>query len=174
MKIPNGMTEQSVLDTINLVIKRIAPKYTFPGYDLEDIKQESFIICLSALERYTEGHPLENFLSVNLSNRLKNLIRDNHYLSTDPDSKKKILSPGQLSSEDHTRFYFESIDESIDFNELSSIIDKYLPIKYRATYLKLINNTQIPKKDKEEIIQVIRDIVADNGYRLDGPTEDIE
>jgi DNA-directed RNA polymerase specialized sigma24 family protein len=174
MKIPNGMTEQSVLDTINLVIKRIAPKYTFSGYDIEDIKQEAFIICLSALNRYTDGNPLENFLAVNLSNRLKNLIRDNHYLSTDPDSKKKILAPGQLSSEDHTKYYFENIENTIDFIEISKLIDKYLPVKYRASYLKLINNTPIPKKEKEELIQLIRSIVSDHGYEVEGSTEEIE
>ena len=39
------------LDTIQIIINRIAPKYTFQGYDVDDIKQESFLICADALDR---------------------------------------------------------------------------------------------------------------------------
>ena len=41
------------------------------------------MICMDALNRYDQKRPLENFLSVNLSNRLKNFIRDNHYIGQD-------------------------------------------------------------------------------------------
>ena len=75
------MTDEQVLETMDLVINRIAPRYTFYGYAVNDIKQESYIICIEALERYDEKRPLENFLSVNLSNRLKNFIRDNYFYS---------------------------------------------------------------------------------------------
>ena len=77
MRIPSGMTEEQVINTITTVCDRISPKYTFYGYTVDDIKQESFIICIEALNRYEEGRPLENFLSVNLSNRLKTFMRDN-------------------------------------------------------------------------------------------------
>lgn len=95
MKIPKNLKEDEVLDKIELVINRIAPKYTFHGYDLNDIKQEAFIICYEALERYDQKRPLENFLSVNLSNRLKNFIRDNNFTKSSED-KRKVLSPKQL------------------------------------------------------------------------------
>jgi DNA-directed RNA polymerase specialized sigma24 family protein len=72
------MTEQQVIDQIKIVVNRIAPKYTFNTYDVDDIKQEAFIICMDALERYDNKRPLENFLSVHLSNRLKNFVRDNY------------------------------------------------------------------------------------------------
>ena len=83
MNIPDGMTEQEVVDQIEKVCNRIAPRYTFYGYALDDIKQEAFIICMEALNRYDNSRPLENFLSVNLSNRLKNFVRDNHFIHTD-------------------------------------------------------------------------------------------
>ena len=51
MKIPKNLKEDEVLEKIELVINRIAPKYTFHGYDINDIKQESFIICYEALEK---------------------------------------------------------------------------------------------------------------------------
>jgi DNA-directed RNA polymerase specialized sigma subunit len=56
------MTEQQVIDQINIVVNRIAPKYAFGTYGVDDIKQEAFIICMDALNRYDQKRPLENFL----------------------------------------------------------------------------------------------------------------
>jgi DNA-directed RNA polymerase specialized sigma24 family protein len=92
MNLPENMTKQEVLEKIHLVVNRIAPKYTFHGYDVEDIKQEAFIICMDALNRYDQKRPLENFLSVNLSNRLKNFVRDNYVVGQDEAKKKCFIS----------------------------------------------------------------------------------
>ena len=54
MKIPKNMSEEQVLSSIDAIVNRIAHKYTFYGYEVEDIKQEAFIICLDALNRYDE------------------------------------------------------------------------------------------------------------------------
>ena len=51
MNIPKNMTKEEVLDKIKLVVDRISPKYTFHGYDVDDIKQEAFMICMDALDR---------------------------------------------------------------------------------------------------------------------------
>lgn len=168
MKIPKGMTEQEVIDSIQIVVDRISPKYIFPGWDLLDIKQEAFIICMSALERYQQGHPLENFLSVNLSNRLKNLIRDNHYVRADAEEKKKIMMPGQLSKEESTKFYYDHSDVQMDVSNLSMLIDKELPIKYRSNYLKLVNGVSVPKKEREELLSIIKKIATNNGFLENG------
>ena len=98
MKIPPSMTHQQVVDQIQVVVNRIAPKYTFYGYEADDLKQEAFIICMDALDRYEDGRPLENFLSVHLSNRLKNFVRDNHY-TKDEEEKARVVMPGQLPNE---------------------------------------------------------------------------
>lgn len=173
MKIPKGMTEQEVMDSIQIVVDRISPRYIFPGWDLQDVKQEAFIICMSALERYQHGNPLENFLSVNLSNRLKNLIRDNHYVKGDAEEKKKIMMPGQLSKEESTKFYYDNADAQMDITNLSKIIDKELPIKYRSNYLKMVNGVNVPKKEREELLQIIQAIAADSGF-LDTEVEEDE
>ena len=85
MKIPKNMTKDEVIDKIKIVVDRIAPRYTFHGYDIDDMKQEAFIICIDALDRYDQKRPLENFLAVNLSNRLKNFVRDNYCSNKDSD-----------------------------------------------------------------------------------------
>ena len=163
MKIPKNMTEQEVMQKINIVVNRISPKYTFNGYEVDDIKQEAFIICMDALDRYDELRPLENFLSVNLSNRLKNFVRDNYYTKND-EEKKKILNPAQLSYEDNIQEVCINNDDHLDSHATQTIIDKFLPSKYRSDYLKIISDVYVPKKRKQEILSLIKKILQENGY----------
>ncbi len=163
MHIPSNMTEQEVTDQINVVVDRIAPKYTFHGYEIADIKQESFIICMEALPRYDEGRPLENFLAVHLSNRLKNFVRDNHFIKDEPD-KAKIVMPGQLSNEEYVLDTNDEYVSRIDYKQMSHILDLKLPARYRSDYLKIINDVYIPKKRKLEVLGIIEYILQEHGY----------
>jgi len=164
MNIPSNMTKAEVLDKINIVVNRIAPRYTFNGYEVDDIKQEAFIICMEALKRYDCKRPLENFLSVNLSNRLKNFIRDNYFTKNETE-KQKVLNPAQLSYEDSIPHDYENDeDEILDAQDMTAIIDRYLPVDLRSDYLKLLGNVYVPKKRKEEIILTIQNILEEHGY----------
>jgi RNA polymerase sigma factor (sigma-70 family) len=165
MKIPSTMTQQQVIDQINIVVDRISAKYVFHGYDIDDIKQEAFIICMDALDRYEEGRPLENFLAVHLSNRLKNFIRDNYYIKGE-DEKKKVLKPSYLSKDEFILSRPQDTDNTIDASRVKEILDTHLPPKYRADYLKLISNAYLPKKKKEQIIALIKEIVQDHGFDI--------
>jgi DNA-directed RNA polymerase specialized sigma24 family protein len=160
------MTEEEVMSTIMLVINRTAPKYTFYGYEIDDIKQESFMICVDALDRYQEGRPLENFLAVHLSNRLKNFVRDNHFTQHEQE-KAKIVMPGQLS-DDNNIVSPQSLQakrvEALDTKEMQRIIDIKLPAQYRADYLKIVNDVYVPKKQKEEVLAVIEQILREQGH----------
>lgn len=151
------MTYDQLMNQIEIVINRIAPRYTFNTYDVNDIKQEAFIICMDALQRYDQKRPLENFLSVHLSNRLKNFVRDNYY-TKDESEKKKVLRPKYLTNEDVVQ-YENEYEYSFDAKNLSNIIDKHLPSQYRADYLKMINDVYIPKKRREELIELIKELV---------------
>ena len=158
------MTEQQVTDQIMTVVNRIAPKYTFYGYTIDDIKQEAFIICMDALNRYDGERRLENFLSVNLSNRLKNFVRDNHFTNNDPPSRINVLRPAQLDNEDSLEEV--CIDESggIDTKDMIGIINRDLPPSMRMDYLKMINDVYIPVARKEHIKNTIKSILEDNGF----------
>lgn len=161
MKIPKNLTEQEVVNTIQLIINRIAPKYSFYGYDVDDIKQEAFIICCDALNRYDENRPLENFLAVNLSNRLKNFVRDNNFTKS-CESKKNVLSPKSLVFED---LVCDKYDESFhERSELFKIIDENLPVHMRSDYLKMKNGIYVSKRKRLEIIDEIRTILKDIEY----------
>lgn len=151
------MTEQEVVDQINIVVNRMAHKYTFGTYGLDDIKQEAFIICMDALTRYDEKRPLENFLSVHLSNRLKNFVRDNYY-TKDENEKKRVLKPKYLSQEDVVKYEYDYYTK-LEAQDVTDIIDMYLPAEHRADYLKMINDVYIPKKRRDELIEIIKELV---------------
>lgn len=170
MKIPKGMTEQQVIDQIKIVCDRISPRYTFYGYTVDDIKQEAFIICMEALNRYDEARPLENFLSVNLSNRLKNFVRDNHFIGDENVDRQKVYQPAQLDYEDSIvdeDGKFSSSYESIEYGDMASILDKNLPANVRMDYLKMINDIYITKQRRQEIIDIINAILEEYGYHED-------
>ena len=157
MKVPKNLTEEQVFETINSIIDKIAHKYTFSGYDIEDIKQESFIICMDALSRYDEKRPLENFLAVNLSNRLKNFIRDNHYVK-DNDHKKKVKSPNYITDDSFIQEGFD-LEEYVINKEILEIIDQNLPSEYREDYLKMLNGITINKTRKDKIINILKGLL---------------
>ena len=171
MKTPKGMTEQQVIDQIDVVCNRIAPRYTFYGYTVDDIKQESFIICMEALNRYDGIRPLENFLSVNLSNRLKNFVRDNHFLGNENTDRQKVYQPAQLDYEDYIvdeENKFSITYDHIQKEEIVDAINKYLPANMRMDYLKMINDVYITKQRREEITAMIVDILQEHGYHEEG------
>lgn len=166
MIIPKNMTEDQVMSSITKVISRIAPKYTFYGYTLDDIKQESFLICMDALNRYDQDRPLENFLSVNLSNRLKNFVRDNHFLAEE-EEKAKIAQPGQLEN-DHSIVDYEekfSIPEySIDYTDIIDLLNTEIPASIRMDYLKIVHEVPLPKNRRQEVMDYINYILQSYGY----------
>jgi len=171
MNIPKGMTEQQVIDQINIVCNRIAPRYTFYGYTVDDIKQESFIICMEALNRYDGIRPLENFLSVNLSNRLKNFVRDNHFVGSDNEDRQKVYQPAQLDYEDYIvdeENKFAISYEDMQSKEMVIIINKYLPAAMRMDYLKMINDVYITKQRREEVTACILELLEEHGYHEKG------
>ena len=170
MKVPKGMTEQQVVDQINIVCNRIAPRYTFYGYTVDDIKQESFIICMEALNRYDQKRPLENFLSVNLSNRLKNFVRDNHFVGDDNPERQRVVQPAQLDFEDSIideEGKFATSYDDIEEQNMVNIIDQYLPASMRMDYLKILNDIYITKQRKDEILDTINLLLLEYGYETE-------
>lgn len=170
MRIPTGMTEEQVIKQIEVVCNRIAPKYTFYGYTKDDLLQEAFIICIEALNRYEEGRPLENFLSVNLSNRLKTFMRDNYFTGNSKEARKKLAKPAQLEYENKLIGNNNDDDEysKLDLKQMIVAIDKHIPANIRMDYLKIVNDVYIAKPRREEIIEIIKTILQEHGYYENG------
>lgn len=182
VKVPDGMSEQEVTETILRVANRLAPKYTFNGYDADDIVQEAFIIAVEALPKYDSSKPLENYLSVCLSNRLKNFVRDNHlrYLSADASdeereawenkyaAKKNLLEPLPIDKvkDEREKNMWTKIDflNDIQSADIFRLIDLHLPVHLRTDFLRMKQGILIPKPRREKIEAVIITILEEHGY----------
>ena len=167
------MTETQVVETIQKVVKRVAHKYKFGFYDYEDICQEGFLIAMEGLQRYDGHRPLENFLAVHVSNRLKNFKRDNF-------CRQQSISPSgiQLEQNNTKRFLMEPLDISnvkdehepnmhtnddfvayIEQKEYMQIIDKELDVSMRSDYLRILHGVYVPKPRREQILNEITNII---------------
>ena len=164
MKIPEGLNETEVVDTINKIATKLAPKYVFASYEIEDIKQEAFLIGIEALDRYDSSKPLENFLYTHISNRLKNFKRDNYYrldygnAQKIQDRKKSLLEPVDINGLHFIAAHDTTMDEA-HMSEILDLIDRKLPAHLRGDYLKLQTNSPLPKGRKAHVIEVIESII---------------
>ena len=173
MKIPKGMTEQEVTETIERVASRYAYKFQFAYYTPDDIKQEAFLIAMEALERYDSSRPLENFLAVHIKNRLNNFKRDKFYRQTSGDninnnSKKHLMEPLDIANirdefEDNMKTQDDFIS-NVENAELLNLIDEHLDVALRADYLRILHNVYVSKPRREQIYFKIQQILRENGH----------
>lgn len=151
--------DPETFNTINIICNRFKNKYSFAHYLPEDIYGEAFIIAMDGLTRYDGKAPLENFLSVHVSNRLKNLVRK-HY---SPSKQNLVNAIGLQSVDDsgETRMFYEGDSKHIFSKELEEYIDQNLEAKYRLDYMKLLDGEQIiptrRKALKEELHRIMSD-----------------
>lgn len=170
MHTPEGMTEDEVVRIISKISNRLAPKYVFAGYDVEDIKQEAFIIGITGLKKYDSSRPLENFMYTHINNRLKTFKRDNYYrldygtsAQKIQDRKRNLLEPVSIDAI-YALYVSDQTITNVYINELLEMIDSKLPAHLRRDYLKLKSNSPLPKGRKAQITQVIEEIVKGDDY----------
>jgi DNA-directed RNA polymerase specialized sigma24 family protein len=165
MMIPEGLDEQKVIDIIMKIAKRLAPKYVFTGYDIEDIEQEAFLIGVAGLDKYDPSRPLENFMYTHINNRLKTFKRNNYYrmdygssAQKLQDRKRNLIEPLSIDkiynicAQDH-------IVSDAHLSEILDLIDRKLPADLRRDYLKLQSNSSLPKQRKAAIVEAIEKII---------------
>ena len=75
------------------------------------------------------------------------------------------MKPGQLANEeyilDDDR---EENVESVDYKEMTKVLDIKLPAEYRSDYLKIVNDVYVPKKRKEEVLFILEHILEEHGH----------
>lgn len=162
MIIPKGMTEIEVIAIMQKVVSKIAPRYVTRGYSLEDMKQEAIIMCMEAMPRFDGERPLENFLSVHVSNRMKNFLRDN--VKVKDEEKYKVVNPAQLTQDIEVLYDEDDFYERLDYKDMASIVDENMPAAMRMDYLKMVNDFYVPKQRREEITYFIKDLLRLHGY----------
>lgn len=183
------MTEAEVTQTIMRVAEQLANKYKFAHFESEDIVQEAFILALDALESYNPAFPLENFIRVHLSHRLKDFKRNNYVRNTftctnctGEDcvsckkarlrrvSKKNLFHPIDITEvDDENESNMSSYDGTDDFhfiNEIRVIIDRELESKYREDYVKMCHGVKISKIKAKVIKNRIKEIAEKYGYTV--------
>jgi hypothetical protein len=85
MKIPEGMNESEVVESIQKVARNLAPSFVFGYLSSEDIEQEAVIFGIEALEKFdSTKSALETFLYTCVRNRLISYKRDNFHRSSPP------------------------------------------------------------------------------------------
>ena len=72
------ISEQELLDTIDIISRKLAYKFKFGYHELEDMKQQISIFAIEGMKNYDYDRPLENFLWTHVRNRLFNYKRDNY------------------------------------------------------------------------------------------------
>ncbi len=182
--VPEDLNEDEVLAIIEKIVNSLAYKYCFSHFDVDDIKQEGFIIGLEGLERYDRSQPLENFLWVHISNRLKSFKRDNYIRPVPSDilpgtpeyeeweekyaTKKNLLEPISIKNvrDEHEKNMWTKIDfvDDLEISDIFSLIDKELPVNLREDFLKLKQGMSLPKPKRERVYECIVEILEQHGY----------
>lgn len=154
------------LKMIQEIATRLSNKYVFGYLDKDDIIQEAVIFGLEAYDRWDGVRPLENFISVHMSNRLKNFKRDNYFRLGLEDSspkrqksnetKKSLMRPAPIHS--FSLFTEESIDnqDSVDF-----LMSKMAPL-IKNDFLRMSNGVTITKGRKQAVIDSVKEILGED------------
>jgi DNA-directed RNA polymerase specialized sigma24 family protein len=154
------------LKTIQKIAERLANKYVFGYLDQDDIIQEAVIFGLEAYDRWDGERPLENFISVHISNRLKNFKRDNYFRlgleQSSPkrqksnETKRNLMKPAPIHP--FSLFTEESIDnqDSIDF-----LLSKMPPL-IKNDFLRMSNGVTVTKGRKQAVIDSVKEILGED------------
>jgi DNA-directed RNA polymerase specialized sigma24 family protein len=72
------INEEELLQTIEIISKKLSYKFKFGYHEIEDMKQQISVFAIEGLQNYDHKRPLENFLWTHVRNRLFNFKRDNY------------------------------------------------------------------------------------------------
>lgn len=164
--LPDNITEQEFVGIVNNITRKISHRYTFIGYESDDISQEAFIIAVEALCKYDKGRPLENFLYTHINNRLKNFKRDNYYRQETgkaqelQEKKKSILEPVDIHSL-YNVATGDTISDEAHLNEIKIIINNKLPKDLRGDYLRMQSGCKITNARRFKVIECIESILGE-------------
>lgn len=174
-----------ILKIIEKIANRLAPKYTFGYYDLDDIKQEIFLLAVDGIEQYDPDRgkgTLASFLFMFVNSRIKHLKRDKYFRieyecaackNTDPHctkcikrhwkmSRKKQLLETQdiyaISDDSSIVQHFDYLKELAD-KEILDYVDNNIPVSMRDDYLKMKENIYVHKQKRAKIEEFITELV---------------
>lgn len=169
-KKPKTVDENELLETIEVISKKLAYKFKFGYHELEDMKQQISIFAIEGLKNYDHKRPLENFLWTHVRNRLFNFKRDNYQRPDlpcktcpfyDPHLKESVNGCSEFTNQTECELYsnwFNRNSSKKNLMHLNTIEDikDYLPNKVNA--VENISNNEILEKIEENLTGEIRQI----------------
>lgn len=144
------MEQSKLLNYINNIAAIVAKKSKFDIWDEDDIKQEIYFLMLKG-ETYFDpekGDEFTFYLNF-VAKRLKTFKRDKYAVN-----KEKQNIADAIPLEDDIVQEFEAC-----ISKYSSIIDEKIPASVRADYLRFKDGAKIPHRNKQIIIEHIKDII---------------
>lgn len=150
--------DKETFRVVDLICNRFKKKYSFAYYTPEDIYSEAFIIAMDGLTRYDGNAPLENFLSVHVSNRLKNLVRK--YYSPSKQNLVNAIGLQSVDDQGESRMFYEGDNKYIFSKELEEYIDENLDARYRLDYMKLLDGEQIIPTRRKALKEQLHKIMS--------------
>lgn len=173
---------QKILDEAYPIIERLAKSRSVRGafayYEKDDIYQEIWCMCLEALNKYdSKIGPIENYLVVHVTNRIKNLRRDKYFRPGSDVLSSGLawarmnlvnalpLDGGDMADCDVLLCSASVSTDPIEYimcNETLIYIQERLPENLREPFEELICNNKIRSSLLEEIRQKIAEILSES------------
>ena len=162
------MVTPEQMEIIHAVVDRIAPNHKFGFYDVNDIKQEAYIMALEAMEDYDGLRPLENFISKHVSNRLKNLRRDKYSRKTlntqnhsDLNAKKRLLMDIGFSFNCNLS-YENDLEQDLSTREAVNKVLSELTPALKKDFFRLANKAPIQDYRKKAVYAAVKEILHED------------
>jgi DNA-directed RNA polymerase specialized sigma24 family protein len=158
------VSEEELLETIEIISKKLAYKFKFGYHEIEDMKQQISIFALEGLKNYDHKRPLENFLWTHVRNRLFNFKRDNYQRPDKPCNTCPFFDPHLKESlngcskytditqcEMYNSWYIRNINKK-NLMHLNTIeeIKEYLP-NNKYNHQDKVSNNEIINKIEENL-----------------------
>lgn len=161
MKLPKNITEEEFVQIVEKVVNNIAKKFTFGYRDIEDIKQEAFLLAVKGLKKYDQKRPLANFLYIHIKNRLCNFKRKHYIRLEKPCSRcplKAFIAPDKCKL--YTNFmdckYYKSwYDRNIVKRNLSHPLEYGQVVDNNTEKNMKYSNDVFGKINKVEVLKII-------------------
>lgn len=171
---------------VGKIISLLANKSTFGIYDIDDISQEIYILCLDALDRYDGKRNLYNFLFTHTKNRLKNLKRNKYFRGECPcklcdfkpegetghknkkhcelyknwyannSRKSNIAQPIGFTENTDIADNNDSGQEEVDRRDFLELVEREIPLYLRETYLKMKSGVVVQNRDREKVLEFLK------------------